>query len=78
MSMILQIKGASQKSKRMANSLDPDETARYEPSHQDLHCFHRYLAWSAGPKGLKDTVVRNKKKKKKQQKTISLSCPAGH
>ena len=23
----------------MANSLDPDETARYEPSHQDLQCF---------------------------------------
>ena len=26
-----------------ANSVDPDETARYEPSHQDLHylpfCF---------------------------------------
>ena len=22
-----------------ANSVDPDETARYEPSHQDLHCM---------------------------------------
>ena len=26
----------------MANSVDLDETARYEPSHQDLHCLHRY------------------------------------
>ena len=22
-----------------ANSVDPDETVRYEPSHQDLHCL---------------------------------------
>ena len=22
-----------------ANSVDPDETARHEPSHQDLHCL---------------------------------------
>ena len=32
---------------RMANSVDPDETARYKPSHLDLHCLHRYLFWSA-------------------------------
>ena len=36
----------------MANSIDPDETARYEPSHQDLHCLHRYLFLSAGHKRL--------------------------
>ena len=35
----------------MANSVDPDETAR-EPSHQDLHCLHRYLFWYAGLTGL--------------------------
>ena len=23
----------------MANSVDPDETAHFEPSHQDLHCL---------------------------------------
>ena len=23
----------------MVNSVDPDETARYEPSHLDLHCL---------------------------------------
>ena len=23
------------------NSVDPDETAHYESSHQDLHCFVR-------------------------------------
>ena len=27
----------------MASSVDPDETARYEPSHLDLHCLQRYL-----------------------------------
>ena len=36
----------------MANSVHPDETAHYEPSHLDLHCLQRYLCWSAGMKGL--------------------------
>ena len=37
----------------MANSVDPDEMAHYEPSHQDLHCLHKYLFWSAGMEGLR-------------------------
>ena len=38
----------------MANSVDPDQTARYdfEPSLLDLHCLQRYLYWSARMKGL--------------------------
>ena len=40
----------------MANSVDPDETARYEPSHLDLHCLHRYLFWSAWFKWLCDML----------------------
>ena len=36
----------------MSNRVDPDETAHYEPSHQDLHCLHRCLLWSAGLKVL--------------------------
>ena len=36
---------------RIANSVDPNETTHYEPSHQDLHCLHRYLVWSTGLKG---------------------------
>ena len=35
---------------RIANCVDPDETAHAEPSHQDLYCLHRYLVWSAGLK----------------------------
>ena len=31
------------KKNRMANSIYRNETARYEPSHHDLHCFHRYM-----------------------------------
>ena len=27
----------------MAKSVDPDETAHYGPSQQDLHCLHSYL-----------------------------------
>ena len=27
----------------MASSIDPDEMAHDELSHQDLHCLHRYL-----------------------------------
>ena len=29
--------------KKMANSVDPDETAHHEPSHLDLHGLQRYL-----------------------------------
>ena len=25
----------------MSNNTDPDETAHYEPSHLDLHCFQK-------------------------------------
>ena len=38
---------------RMANSVDHDEMAHYEPSHLDLHCLQRYLFEFAGMKGLK-------------------------
>ena len=38
----------------MANSVDPDETARYEPSHLDLRCLQRYLVWCAGFKGFRE------------------------
>ena len=37
----------SQNKNRMANNVNPDETAHYEPSHQDLHCLRRYPDWSA-------------------------------
>ena len=37
---------------RMANSVDPDETAHFEPSHLDLHCLHRHLFWSVRLTGL--------------------------
>ena len=37
---------------RMANNLDPNEMARYEPSHLDLHCLHLFLVWSTELKGL--------------------------
>ena len=40
------------KKNRMANSVDPDETAHYEPSHLDRLCLQRYLFLSAGLKGL--------------------------
>ena len=40
----------------MTNSVDPDEMARYEPSHLDLYCLLRYLYWPAGLKGLLSTV----------------------
>ena len=54
----MQIGGLSLESKnRMANSEDPDGTARYEPSHLDLHCLHRYLFWSAGLKVLNSKKI---------------------
>ena len=40
---------------RKANSVDPDETARYKPSHLDMHCLHRCQCLSAGMKGLMES-----------------------
>ena len=37
---------------RVSNSVDPDEMAHYEPSHQDLHCLQSI--WSSGLKRLKE------------------------
>ena len=45
-------RGLSHKSKQISNSVDPDEMARYEPSHLDLHCLHMYLFWSPRLNGL--------------------------
>ena len=39
-------------SNRMANSVDPDEMAHYEPPHLDLYCLHRCLYQSTGLKGI--------------------------
>ena len=38
----------------MTNSVDPEEMACSQPSHLDLHCFHRNLFWSAGMTYIKD------------------------
>ena len=38
---------------QMANSVDSDEMAHYEPSHQDLHYLQRYMFWSTGLDELK-------------------------
>ena len=39
----------------MANSIDPDYTARNEPSYLNLKCLHGYLFWFVGLKGLTDS-----------------------
>ena len=44
---IIANRDVSQNKNRMANSVNPDETAHDEPSHQDLHCWRRYLSLSA-------------------------------
>ena len=49
----MQTKISVRNQNRMANNVDPDETAHNELSYQDLQCLHRYLIWSAGLKGLK-------------------------
>ena len=41
----------------MANSVDPDGTAHYEPSHLDLHCLHKYQCWFVVLKGLKEIDI---------------------
>ena len=50
---LLQIGMSVKNQNRIAKSVDPDETAHDEPSHQDLHCLHTYLVWSTGMKELR-------------------------
>ena len=38
--------------KKKANSVDPDETSRNEPSHLNLHYLKKYLLWFPDLKGL--------------------------
>ena len=56
----------------MANSVDPDETARYEPSHQDLHCLQGHQIWSAGLKGLR-WFLKQLNVSKLERYTVSIS-----
>ena len=43
---------------KMAKSVDPNQTAHYEPSHLDLHCLHWLLYRSTGFKELKNLPLR--------------------
>ena len=36
----------------MANRVDPDEMAHYDPFHLDLHCLQKNLSPSTGSNGL--------------------------
>ena len=51
----------------MANIVDPDETARYESSHLDLHYLHRCWFWSGW-------AVRLKHARKESLKWLSDRC----
>ena len=48
--------GLNQNQNRMANCVDPNETAHKEPSHQELYCRNKknsvLVFWSTGLKGL--------------------------
>ena len=37
----------------MSNSIDPDETAHYEPSHLDLCCLHKPIIIACGSERVK-------------------------
>ena len=41
MSVVAKLACQSKMKNKMTNSVDPDEKARDEPSHLDLHCLHR-------------------------------------
>ena len=55
---------------RLANSVDPDETARYEPSHLDLHCLQRRLYWPTWMEGLTFYNILGGRLKQSHVKTI--------
>ena len=56
---------------RLANSVDPDETAHYGPSHLDVYYLCRYLYRSTELRGL-----RNRRNDRIHQ--VISSVPSGH
>ena len=46
----------------MANSVDPDEMAHYEPSHLDPYCLHMYMYRSTGLEGSTVKKMQNSEK----------------
>ena len=65
-----EIKKKKKKKRKIPNSVDPDETARHEPSHLDLHCLQMYLFLSIGLKELKGQSSYNAEMK--EMKKYSL------
>ena len=41
----------------VANRVDPDEMAHYEPSHLDIHCLQMCLVWFTGLKWVNEEGV---------------------
>ena len=41
----------------MSNSVDPDETARYEPSHLDLCCLQKPFIIACGSERVKLNIL---------------------
>ena len=41
----------------MSNSVDPDETAHYEPSHLDLRCLQKPVIISCGSERVKHAAA---------------------
>ena len=44
----------------MSNSVDPDETAHYEPSHLDLHCLQKPVIIDCGSVRINSDVASMK------------------
>ena len=56
----------------MSNSVDPDETAYYEPSYLDLRCLHKSVLSLLAVKELGcPNIVNNFKLKKKIRNRLS-------
>ena len=49
----------------MSNSVDPDETAHYEPSHLDLCCLQKPIIIACGSERVKKQLYKSKSAAKK-------------
>ena len=43
----------------MSNSIEPDETAHYEPSHLDLCCLQKFIIIAYGSERVKHVYLYN-------------------
>ena len=59
---------------RTINWIDPDESARYEPSHLDLTCLHGYLVLVCNAERVNKNLNNLERERERERDLHVISC----